>query len=411
MKIELQPTKEATAHPITFFFLNLPCGISGGFITVTMPYLLVQRGFTVAAVASIVALGLSSNIIRFLWSPLIDLTLSLHKWYIINTGLCAVTLMLLSIIPLQPASKGIVALMVFLSQVAATLVVAPVGGMMAKTVPSKRKGRAGGWFQAGNLGGSGLGGGLGLWLSTNASVQLAVVVLSILMAGSCLALFFVPQVVAAKDSSFKEGFKNIYADLKSLAHSPLALYSIALILTPIGIGACYNIWSSVAGDWNVSANEVALVTGTLSGVSVAMGCIMGGWMADKFGRFNVFFLAGVAMALTTLALRFLPATPSNYKMGVLIYAWVMGLNYASYSAIVLHAIGGGLASTKYALVSSFGNVPLVAMTAFVGWLHDARGVQMMLLGESFLGLGFVIIFVLILYFLQQRKIIVPLHPS
>lgn len=394
-----------STNPITFLFLCLPYGISGGFIAVTLPFILVQQGFSVAGAATITALGISANIWRFLWSPFTDLTLNLHKWYLIGTGLCILTLLLLCIIPINSDSMGILFTTVFVSQIAATLVVSPVGGLMAKTVSKEFKGRAAGWYQAGNLGGGGLGGGAGVWISTHASVQVALIVLSIVIACCCLALFFVPQVLAEKDISLKQGFKTIYFDLRGLIRSPIAIFSIAVITTPIGIGASSNIWSSVAGDWQVSANGVALVTGTLSGLLVAIGCILGGWIADKFGRWNTFFGAGLIMAMITFSMSFLPHLPPTYKIGVLLYALIMGVNYAAFSAVVLHAIGEGLASTKYALLSSIGNIPLVGMTAFIGWLHDSQGVKSMLLGETFIGVGFIIVSVLALYVLQSRRII------
>ena len=405
MKANLFQSKRTATHPITFFFLMLPYGISGGFITVTLPFILVHQGFSVAGAAVITALGVSANIWRFLWSPLADLTLSLHKWYLIGTAFCALTLLLLCFISLNPDSKGILSVTVFLTQVAATCVALPVGGLMAQTVSNEYKGRAGGWNQAGNLGGCALGGGAGVWLTTHASFQLAVVILSLVMIGCCLALIFVPPVYAEQGKSLPEGFKAIYSDLISLIHSPIAIYSIAVIITPIGIGACSHIWSSIAGDWQVNADGIALFTGTLNGIILAFGCMAGGWMADRFGRWNTFFGAGIAMAMITFTMSFLPQLPSTYKAGIMMYALVMGLNYASYSAIVLHAIGRGLASTKYALLSSVGNIPVVGMTAFVGWLHDARGVKDMLLGETFIGIGFVIISVLALYVLRIKKII------
>ncbi|HEY5124229.1 MAG TPA: hypothetical protein VIK14_10885, partial [Ignavibacteria bacterium] len=77
--------KRNTANPFTFLFLVLPYGVSNGFVYVTLPFLLTKHGFSVAAAASITALGLSANIWRFLWSPMTDLSLSLHKWYLIGT--------------------------------------------------------------------------------------------------------------------------------------------------------------------------------------------------------------------------------------------------------------------------------------------------------------------------------------
>lgn len=51
---------------------------------------------------------------------------------------------------------------------------------------------------------------------------------------------------------------------------------------------------------------------------------------------------------------------------------------AAFSAVVLFAIGRGAASTKYAALSSLGNVPVVYMTAVDGWVHDRFGTGWML---------------------------------
>lgn len=405
MKVNASKEMRTSTNPVTFFFLSLPYGISSGFITITLPYILVHQGFSVAGAAAITALGLSANIWRFLWAPFADLTLSLHKWYLIGICLCILTLLPLFLIPLNPDFKGILLITVFISQIAATLVVSPVGGFMAKTVSKESKGRAAGWYQAGALAGNGLGGGAGVWLSTHATFQLALIVIIFVIACCCLSLFFVPQVFAEKNNSLKQGFRSIYFDLKGLIRSPVAIFSIVVITTPIGIGACSNVWSSVAGDWQVNANGVAFFTGTLSGIVFAVGSILGGWISDKFGRWNAFFGAGLVMAMVTFAMSFLPQLPPTYKTGVLLYALTLGMCNAAFSAVILHAIGEGLASTKYALLSSFGNIPLVGMTAFVGWLHDSGGVRIMLLGDTLVGIGFIIVSVLALYILRSRKII------
>jgi len=53
--------RESTA-PFTFFLLVLPFGITSGFISITLPYILTHEGFSVAAAASMVALGVSANL-------------------------------------------------------------------------------------------------------------------------------------------------------------------------------------------------------------------------------------------------------------------------------------------------------------------------------------------------------------
>ncbi len=381
--------RRSCTEPVTVMFLVLPYGISSGFASVTLPFLLIQHGFSVAAAASITAFGLSANLWRFIWAPLTDLTLSLHKWYLIGISFCAGTLLSLCFIPLSNSSAWIIAGIVLLSQIAATFVVAPVGGFMAKTVQVEKKGRAGGWYQAGNLGGMGIGGGAGIWLSDQFSYQTAGIIFSIAMLGCIVALKFVPEVYAEKDRTLKQGFKAIAFDVKTLCRSPIAVFTTVMVVTPIGIGAAAFIWSSVASDWTVTTNTVALVTGILSGGISAIGCVFGGWVADKIGRWWAYFGSGTLMAIVTLIMGISDFTSTAYVSGVLFYAFMFGFANAAFSAIVLHAIGKGLASTKYALLSSISNIAPVYMTTLDGWIHDKYDIKTMLLGEAFLGFAFV----------------------
>ncbi|MGB8359700.1 MAG: MFS transporter [Bacteroidales bacterium] len=396
--------KRNTASPFIFLFLVLPSGISQGFITVSLPFILTQHGFSVATAASIIALGISSNIWRFMLAPMTDLSLSLHKWYVTGNILCALTLSMLCFIPLETSLTGILTLSVFISQIAANLIVVPVGGFMAKTIPEEKKGRAGGWYQAGNLGGEGLGGGAGIWLTTHFSYQTALITLSVTILVCSLALWFVPQVYAEKNMLIKAKFRMIVDDIRSLLKSPVAIYTMIVILLPVGIGAASNLWSSVATDWKVKADTIALVTGTLSAVVCVAGSVTGGWIADKFGRWLAYFGAGILMASVTLGMTFFSFNPETYVIGVLSYAFTFGMANAAFSAIVLYAIGKGMASTKYALISSLGNIPFPYMTIFDGWLHDSYGIKMMLYGETFMGVGFALILLLVLARLRSNKI-------
>ena len=77
-----------------------------------------------------------------------------------------------------------------------------------------------------------------------------------------------------------------------------------------------------------------------------------------------------------------PKTPLAYAVGVLAYAAWGGVAYAAFSAVVLFAIGRGAASTKYATLSSLGNLPVIYMTAVNGWAHDRFGTAWMLHVEA-----------------------------
>jgi hypothetical protein len=93
------------------------------------------------------------------------------------------------------------------------------------------------------------------------------------------------------------------------------------------------------------------------------------------------------MGAITVAMALAPRTPGLYSAGVLLYALACGMCYAAFSALLLYVIGRGAASTKYATLSSLGNLPTSYMTAFDGWAHDRWGAAGMLHGEAILGVG------------------------
>ncbi len=126
-------------RPLYILFLVLPAGISFGFASVTLPYLLTQNGFSVAHTANIVALGVSASLWRFLWGPVTDLTLSLRKWYWIGSLTSSVSIILFSVTPFTNREIILLTIIVFISQVAANLVLVPVGDIMANRIERSRR--------------------------------------------------------------------------------------------------------------------------------------------------------------------------------------------------------------------------------------------------------------------------------
>jgi MFS family permease len=286
---------------------------------------------------------------------------------------------------------------VFVSQVAATFVFAPVGGFMAKAIEEGKKGRAAGYAQAGSMGGVGFGGGAGIWLASYLSFEASCTIVSVVMLLCAFTLYFVPRLQSDKTQSLLQGFQSTALGVKDLLRSRVGIFTALMVMTPIGVGAAGYMWSSVADDWRVPTDTVALVTGVLSGLVSTIGCIIGGWVADKQGRWWGYFGAGSLMALVTLVMSLAPFSPLSYVSGVLCYAFLMGVANAAFCAALLRAIGTHLAATKYALLSSLGNLGLVYMTVFNGWLHDTYNIRAMLLGETLIGIAFVVVFLFALF--------------
>jgi MFS family permease len=377
--------------PFAFFFLVLPYGISSGFVSITLPFFLTKAGFSVAAAGAIAAVAVSANLWLFLWGPLADLTFTPKRWYLIGLTTGAAALFALSLIPFQQSSAALLTIMVFLSQIATTLVILPLGGLMAHTVPDEKKGRAAGWYQAGNLGGNGLGGGAGVWLGAHMSKELAGSVLGLAMLFGAFALYYASDVcIVSPGESFRSRMRLLGRDLLAMVKMAIPLLTVILVASPIGAGAMMGLWSAVADDWHASADVVALVTGVLSGIVAALGCVLAGWIVDRFGRWWAYFGFGVALAVVAIVMAALARTRLVYEIGVLMYSFFVGAGFAAFSAMVVHAIGKGVASTKYAFCQSLGNLPVVYMTALNGYVHDKFGSTWMLMGEALAALVCVI---------------------
>jgi len=212
-----------------------------------LSFIFTQAGIPVAATAAIVAIGSSSMVWRFLWAPLVDLSLSTHSWYTMGIAGASATLLLVALVP--PVPGVFLTGLVFVSHVAATVIVLPISGMIAHTVAEEKKGSASGWYQAGGLSGLGIGGGAGVWLATHSGSATAGAVLAAIMLLGIVALHFVPNVRPVAGSRMGDRWRVFGREFMEMIKSPSALLVMALVSSPIGAGAAVQLWSAVAPDW------------------------------------------------------------------------------------------------------------------------------------------------------------------
>jgi MFS family permease len=268
---------------------------------------------------------------------------------------------------------------------------------MAYGTSQNEKGRAGGWFQAGNLGGTGLGGGVGLWLAQHLPAPwMSGAILGAACLLCCAGLLFVPEPHSAhREGDLWRSLRNVGRDLWSVARAKLGFLALFLCFLPIGSGAASGLWSAVASDWHASADTVALVTGVLGGVASAVGCLIGGWFSDRMNRQWAYAVYGMLQALCAVTMALSPRTESTYVIYTLVYAVITGLTYAGFSAFVLEAMGMGAAATKYNVFASLSNTPIWYMTRVDGWAHERFGPAGMLYGEALAGVVGLVLFAVV----------------
>jgi predicted MFS family arabinose efflux permease len=277
---------------------------------------------------------------------------------------------------------------------------------MIYNTPPELHGRAGGWFQAGNLGGNGLGGGAGLWLAqTLPEPWMAGAILAIACALCGAALWFVPEPARmARAGHYGRALLAVLKDLWQVAKTRGGILALLICFLPMGSGAASNLWSAVADDWSASANTVALATGVFNGIVSALGCIVGGYACDRMDRKTAYLIYGALMAMCTVAMALAPRTESMYVVFTLVYAFIQGLTYAGFTAVVLETIGLGAAATKFNVYASLSNMPIAYMTLVDGWGHARWGAAGLLNVEAAIGVVGIVVFVVVAMALPRRAL-------
>lgn len=391
--------RRESPHPAVYLVLIVPFGALSGYLTVALAYTLSQAGMSAIKVGALIALSLVPQTWKFLWAPIVDTTLTRKSWYAIGASLSAVGVLAMGAQASDAAHFYLFEAVVFLASLASTFLGMSVESLTTYT-SGARKGQAGGWLQAGNLGGNGLGGGAALWLSQHVTAPWVTgAALGATFLACCLALLFIAEPVniveppgVHRGQVIARRLLEVVRDLWGVLRTRGGYLALLLVFLPLSTSAASNLWSAVAGDWHASAQVVALTNGALGGVIAAVGCLAGGYWCDRFDRKSVYIAYGVLQALCAIAMAIGPRTEAAYAVFTMLYWFVTGLTYAAFSAVTLEAIGLGAAATKYNVFASLSNMPLAYMTVVEGWAHGRWGAGGFLYVEAAVAFASMLVF-------------------
>lgn len=371
-------------HPILFAVLMYPFGALSGYLTVAIAYDLGHAGIPLEAIGALVAVSYIPNTWKFLWAPVIDVTLTPRIWYVGSAVVSSAGVLAMGTIPPDERSLVVMNVVVFLASLAVTFNDMTVDVIAAHTAPQEQKGRYGGWMQVGNLAGGGIGGGLALWLSQNLSERwMAAAFIAVTFLLCPLALFAIPKTVKViKDANVVGRVMIVAREAWVMVRSRAGALALLVLFLPLGTGAASGLFAAVAGDWSASAEAVALANGVWSGVVSGIGCLIGGFFCDRMDRKWSYALFALVQAACAVAMALAPRTETMFVVFSLLYALTAGLTYASFCALTLEVIGFGAAATQYNLLASLSNFPIQYMTLIDGRAHTLWGSSGMLITEA-----------------------------
>lgn len=392
-------------RPQFYLFVAALGGTSQGFVTVTLGYVLASRGFSVAAVATVIGFRLLPETWRVLFGPLLDLCLDPRLWFLISAAGSALCTAAFGLVPLRPADAiGLDGLALALGVFANLGIVAQAATIGGTADPAVR-GKIAGWSQAGNLGGIGIGGGAGLWLAAHLGMIVAAPAIG-LWAASCawpMLLARTPRAGAAVPLSATA--RMLVREVATLLSTRVGLLAILAVTLPMGLGSFLGLLSSVAADWHASADLTAATTGVLAGLLSVPGCLIGGYLCDRRPPQTILAWSGVVCALGEAAMALAPRSPACFVAFALLNNLLLGCAWAACAAVmfaVLRPAGGG---TIGALLGSLCNVPTVAMTFVLGATEARHGVTGMMGIEAVLGVLSAALYGMIARFWRPRPVL------
>lgn len=415
--MELTAPRRA-APPWVFFLLILPYGTSFGFISFAFAYLATHSDHPLSEkqVISIVAVAFVPHTFKVLWAPVVDQTLTKKAWYLIALVLTGLGTIAVAAMPLTPDQIPVITVTVLLAQVGLTLMGMACEAFLGLTVPEEHKGKASGWYNAGNNFGNGVGGGVALWLSQHLPkhwMSGAVMGALMLLCGLGLLAFDEPVrehlgAVKSKVSRILASLEELFRNVTEIFTSRTGIVAFVMAASPIAAGASSNLFAPAADHWQVSANVVAMVGGLLGGLVMSGGSLAGGFLADRMRRKILYALSGGLMATTAVLLAVCPKTPVSYVLLTSVYSFFFGIAYTAFTAFVLEVIGKGAVATKYNLFTLAMNGAMTYMGLVIAQADGKWGVKGALLTDA--GCTFaaiVLVLVLIAVVLRGAKTSTP----
>lgn len=370
--------------------LYLPTGLVNGFVAIALTFFATQKGLTITQGSLLVGAQAFVSWMKWLWAPLVDVSLTPMRWYLLATISAALGMWALTVISLDAKNLTMLLVIVAITNFFSSISGMAVESLISRLIPQNKIGPVSGWFQAGYLIGTGVSGVLALYLLRElAESWICGIVFAGLAVSCCLALWPLRGRAQAGVEPAVNSLRSVLHEFWAMIQGRFGFLTASLCLLPIAVGAAQVTLtqSAVAEFWGAGAREVGFVQGILAALMSTLGSFLVGRFFNSRKAHAAYLVSGILLVLVTLFMAVSPHTVFMYVTWNLIYSLALGVSYAAFTGMVLMAIGPGMASTGYNIFASLGNFPFWWVGLLLGWIADHLGPRTMLLTESALGIA------------------------
>jgi MFS family permease len=219
-----------------------------------------------------------------------------------------------------------------------------------------------------------MGAGITMWCAERFGTATAAFVLAALVSVPSLAALAIAEPASTR-VALLPALSRVTADIINSFQSRRKLLAMLAFVLPVGPGAAAMLFSAIAGEYRLSSGATIALTGFTGSILMAVGCLLGGRIADRMNRWSAFLSTGLVIGIAAILIAIAPRTTPVFVVCAACYLILSGANNATFSALILEAIGGGgrSAGAQYTWMSNLGNAPLAYMTWLDGQGHRLWG--------------------------------------
>ena len=405
-----------------FGIMYLSEGIPYGFATTAMVMFMRMQGLSIEQIGAFVAAVLLPWGFKWLWAPLVDIV-KLNRfggrkaWIMVCTAMMIVTLLIMAAVDFVANYKTLVWMVILNNIFCATQDVA-IDSLAVSTLKDDERATANGYMFGGQYLGIALGGGGAIFISSMWGFNAALVfVSSILFANMVFILLFVKDADAQlrekprRKSAFShfvgqlgQFMRNLYAGFVESGSGPKVGLIFALL--PVGAMAlAYAILGTLQVDYGLSEGQISRIA-FASSMTTALGCMIGGYCADRFGIKRVMALAYcftavptiyMAAQISTVGLTNIPLV--YFYATILSHSLIFGMGFSIHAAVFMGMTKPAVAATQFTAYMALSNIAISIGNLWQGMIAERYSYSMAL----YIDAGIIVLALAIIPFLKNRE--------